>query len=263
MAGTGEKFSFCALALALAMLLTGCGSTSGSPTAQPRADWQELVDNFAGIALQKERDALRYERALSLAEDCLSGNAGAAETDGALEEIYTETMAEYAALEHIEISGEQKGVMEKYGIDPVDYAGMADERISDLYSHGQELYTLRNFVLAEDQDELSYQLDLRKRIRDLEVEYNAWAVNYLFCGWSGEKLAYVNERIIDQLAPEHRPKEWLTGRDEIEERVTACLDQWEEYVWELARHVERAELELGRIKQQRGPDVSAWYSRRA
>lgn len=259
MAETVKKFVFGVLTLGMTLFLTGCGGTADDgSTAQPRADWQDLVDSFAEIALGKERDILRCEQALSLVEDYLAGNAGAAETDEALEEIYTETMAEYTALEHIEISGEQKETMEKYGIDPADYVSMADERISDLYSDGQDLYSLRTFVLAEDQDELSYQLDLRKRIKDLEVEYDAWAVNYLFCGWTGETLAYVNERIVDQLSQEHRPKEWLTDRDEIEARITACLDQWEEYAWELAQHVERAELELERIQQQRGPDVSAW-----
>jgi len=200
-----------------------------------------LVDDFSVIALQKERENLRFERALALAGDYLAGT-GASETDKALEEIYLETMAEYTALEQIEIAPELSGIMERYGIDPADYTAMADERIDDLYCDGQDLYTLRTYVLAEEREILSWWLELKGRFRALQVEYDAWAVNYLFYNWTGEELDYVSERVLEQLAPEHRPAQWLTDRDEIEGRIAACLDRWEEYTWEFARYVEREEL---------------------
>jgi len=220
-------------------------------------DWKDLVDSFAGIAVRKEQGNLRFEQAIALGRDYLAGRAGTQETDAALEEVYTETMAEYAGTERIEILPEQEKAMEKYGIAPADYAAMADEHITDLYSDGQSLYTLRTCVREEDRETLSDLLDLQEAIRTLKCEYDAWAVNYLFCGWEGEKLAYVNECVVDRLAPEHRPKEWLTDREEIEERITVCLDQWEEYCWELAQDVERMELELGRTQQQLEPDAGS------
>jgi len=221
------------------LLLTGCSG--------PGRDQRALVEDFSEIALQKERANLRCERALALGGDYMSGNAGAQETDEALEELYTENMAEYTALEKLELSPELEGLIRRCGIDPVDYAYMADECIENLYNDGQELYALRSNILNEDRDTLSWWLDLRGRLRALQVEYDALAINYLFCGWTGEDLDYVDKEILSRLVPEHRPAEWLENPGEIEERITSCLDLWEEYTWEFARRVESEELApLGR-----------------
>jgi len=251
----GKKLGVWALPPLALLLLAGCGSTGSAPPPEP--DYRDLVDDFAVIALQKERENLRFERALALVGDYLEGSAGALETDGALEQIYTEIMAEYTPLEQVTLSPELEDVLVRYGTDPVDYVAMADERIDNLYADGLDLYSLRAHVLAEDRETLAYLVDLKGRFRALQVEYDAWAVNYLFYNWTGEELDYVNGQIVDQLAPEHRPVQWLTDREEIERQVTACLDRWEEYAWEFDQYVEGAELELERVQQQRGAAAPA------
>lgn len=230
--------------VAFMALFAACGKKA------PGITQQDIVDDYAKIALQKETMSLRMEQAVEASEAWLNQTASEEETDAMLEELYNQIVDEYNALESYGLSDEMKQALEKHGIDSADYVAMADERINDFYNDALSIEYMLAYLESSDYDGMTQYVDMQKGIIKAENEYNAWAINYLFCGWSGDALDYVQENIVGKLAEEHQLSEWLTERNEVEERAAKCLNQIEGLATEQQQQIERDKLALEQEKAE-------------
>ena len=254
-----------AVVLAVVFLLAGCmesGEQNGMGNTQAEsAGYQKIIDDYAGIELQKDQDSADYGQALDQVGKYLERpDAQSLKTARvSVQNLIREMKQEEAGAAACVPKDELKILLEEYGISYEEYVGNADERSEDLHNYIRVLEVLDEYLSYEETDdfsrkELKYTYEMSVKEHEIMKSYHYISINYWFAGWQKEAVTYVRQKVLGRLASFSAGEEetWENEKKAVEQKLERKLNQLEELDEEWTEHLGKYREYVYQMQQENG-----------
>ncbi len=228
----GNYYKGAVIAAAMLILAAAAGCTGNKGSAEKKA----IIDDYAGIILQQDRDSAEFDAVLEAVGEYI--DSPCVQMQEAAIKILDDTIQrmeeESDSCEEYEAPEDMARMLENQGISGIEYQVNANSRHDALQAFLYDLEYLRFYVEVSDPDDTA-MADLETRYTLIAEEqkqiraYNYTGINYWFAGWDEESEEYVKEQVIDKLRSfEAEDAVWEDSRDAVEARMNTYLDRVEE-----------------------------------
>ena len=237
------------------VILSGCQKKQSD-------DYKIIVDNFKEIVFFQDENSAAYDQVLEQAEayikDSTEENLAAAR-EAVQEQIglFTETCDTY---EIPPMDEEFLELLDKYGIDAVEYKVVAEIERANLSSYIDSLTVLKFYLDAETEGDLLrktlesvYEQDVA--IQEYTRRFNYCQINYFFAEWDEESTAYVKETIMPGLKSFWFDDiMWETDKKTIEDKAMIYTNKMAEELDKLMDDIGRQQEELYQMEKEAGAE---------
>ncbi len=239
-------------------------------------DFQNVVDDYAKYILILDEASGKYDlvldsveaylqemtpEALDEASDTLmeamadiQETADAPEASDAPEAADTPEAADMES--EMQQGGEIEESLEACGILYEEYAMFADGIPSDLDSYIQNLAMIGEWLADEEEygtadAELERRIAFEREIQEITRRYYYVTVNYWFAGCSREQYEYLEKSVFDRFVSFRAEEyEWADSREEVEEQMGLCLDEYAKMSEKLEKEIADSTEELYEMKEK-------------